>query len=85
MNPHTNKILMDRISDSIDEAKAKPMTEKEGYQWGLEYLQNVKKELLKLEARAMTRNDPLFFNDVRFSMLRALEAEEELEEKIKTC
>ena len=76
---------LDGFLQSMDEARSQPMTQKDGYLWGVEYLQDIKKELLKLEERAKSRNDPRFFNDVRSSMLRALEVEEELEDKIKDC
>ena len=66
----------------MEESRLQPMTQKDGYLWGIEYLQDIKKELLKLEQRAKDRNDPRFFNAIKSSMLRALEVEEELESKI---
>lgn len=83
MDVPTGRLSLEKIWQDVDESLSKPMTEQEGYRWGIDYLQDIKKELLKLEAQAKIRNDPNFFNSVRSSMLRALEVEEELEGKIK--
>lgn len=77
----SNRSLED-VLQSMHEAKTQPMSQKDGYAWGIEYLQEIKKELLKLERYAKDRNDPGFFNAIKSSMLYALEAEEELERKI---
>ena len=80
-NPNRPKIR--KMWESIDNQNLKPLTKTEGYKWGLAYLENAKKELLKLEKNALERNDPYFYNDVRESMLRAKEAENEILTKIR--
>lgn len=54
----------------------------DGYRWGLSHLVYVKKELLKLEERALARRDVGLLHDIVFSKLRATEVEEELRKKL---
>lgn len=60
LNVDMIKRPLDGFLQSMDEAKSQHMTQKDGYLWGIEYLQDIKKELLKLEERAKSRNDPRF-------------------------
>ena len=74
----------EEIWTSIKQQELEPLTENDGYRWGLTHLQYVMKELQDLESRALARHDMAFFNDVRASMVRALEAETYLKNKLNS-
>jgi hypothetical protein len=59
-----------------------PLSKEDGYRWGIIHLQYIQEELRKLEARAIERQDIEFFNQVRISLKKAQDAEEELKEKL---
>lgn len=59
-----------------------PLSKEDGYRWGLSHLGYVKRELIKLEERALARRDVELLHDIVSSKLRAIEAEEELRKKL---
>jgi len=69
---------------TIKQQELEPLSVEDGYRWGLTHLQYVMKELQKLESRALAKHDMVFFNDVRASMIRALEAETHLKNKLNS-
>ncbi len=76
----------DRPFDAIWEALGmqapEPLGEDDGYRWGLSHLEYVKKELSKLEERAIARRDSSLLHSIVNSKLRASEAEQELRQKL---
>lgn len=73
---------LEEIYDRIEAEESREMGQADGYQWGIEYLQDIMKQIEKLEQRALERNDPLFYNNVKLSAQRAKEAEQELRKKL---
>ena len=59
-----------------------PLGEDDGYRWGLLHLEYVKKEIYKLEQRAIARRDVSLLHSIVNSKLRASEAEQELRKKL---
>lgn len=59
-----------------------PLSKEDGYRWGITHLQYLQEEMRKLEARAIERQDVEFFNQVRTSLKKAQDVEEELKEKL---
>ncbi|TBR10136.1 MAG: hypothetical protein EPO62_04025 [Candidatus Nitrosotenuis sp.] len=73
---------LEDIYDKIDLEESRHMSEADGYQWGLDYLNDTIKQLEKLERMALTKNNPLFYNDVKISIQRAQHAQKELQDKL---
>lgn len=80
MEPRIPKL--EEIYDKIEVEEGKQMSQTDGYRWGLDYLQDVIKQIEKLELLAVERNDPIFYNNVKMSAQRAKEAEQELQAKL---
>ncbi len=59
-----------------------PLSKEDGYRWGISHIGYVKRELLKLEERALARHDVELLHDIVSSKLRATEVEEELRKKL---
>lgn len=59
-----------------------PLSKEDGYRWGISHIGYVKRELLKLEERALARHDVELLHDIVSSKLRAIEVEEELKKKL---
>lgn len=59
-----------------------PLSEEDGYRWGISHIEYVKKELLKLEERARANHDVGLLHNIVSSKLRAVEVEEELRKKL---
>lgn len=73
---------LEEIYDRIEAEQNKPMSEADGYQWGLDYLRDIQKQLEKLERMSLDQNNPVLHNSIKLSMQRALEAQKELSEKL---
>jgi hypothetical protein len=71
------------IYDKIDSEQRIPMCKEDGYLWGLDYLRDIQRQLLRLEKKALEQNNPMLYQNVRLSMQRSEEAIVELEDKIK--
>ena len=82
MNNVSNGYPFDSLWDSMKAQDLEPLSKEDGYRWGLSHLGYVKKELLKLEERALARRDAELLHDIVSSKLRAIEAEEELRKKL---
>lgn len=67
---------------NIVKAHLEPLSKEDGYRWGLSHIEYVKKELLKLEERALTRHESELLHNIVSSKLRAVEVEEELRKKL---
>ncbi|MGI0047435.1 MAG: hypothetical protein ACREBB_09670 [Nitrosotalea sp.] len=70
------------VWDAMRSQELEPLSEEDGYRWGLSHIEHVKKELLKLEERALTKRDVELLHNIVTSKLRAVEVEHELREKL---
>ncbi|QLH06864.1 hypothetical protein [Nitrosopumilus ureiphilus] len=68
--------------DKID-LRSKQDVEKEGHLWGLQYLDLLIDELVELKIKAKKENNPILYNQLRTSLMRAHEVQSELNEKLK--
>ncbi|MBI5697574.1 MAG: hypothetical protein HZC29_03570 [Thaumarchaeota archaeon] len=75
---------LEEIYDKIETEQNKPMSEADGYQWGLDYLKDIQKQLEKLEKISLDQNNPILYNSIKLSMQRALEAQKELSGKLES-
>ena len=73
---------LEDIHDRMESEESTPMSEADGYQWGLDYLNDTLKQLEKLEQRALAKNNPMFYNDIKISIQRAQDAQKELRDKL---
>lgn len=73
---------LEEIHDKIDSERV-PMSQGDGYRWGLDYLKDIYKELEKLEKKALDQNNPLLYKNVKLSIQRYEEAKAELEAKTR--
>ncbi len=75
---------MPKLEDIYDKIELEdvPMSEADGCQWGLDYLNDTIKHLEKLEQMALAKNNPMFYNDVKISIQRAQHAQKELQDKL---
>ena len=74
---------LEEIYDKIESEQGRPMSKEDGYQWGLDYLKDIQKQLQKLEKKALEQNNPALYQNVRLSVQRSLEAQQEITNKIK--
>lgn len=75
---------LEEIYDKIETEQNKPMSEADGYQWGLDYLKDIQKQLEKLEKMSLDQKDPILYNGIKLSMQRALEAQKDLSGKLES-
>lgn len=80
MEPRMPKL--EEIYDKIEAEEGKKMSQADGYQWGLEYIRDIQKQIERLQQKALDKNDPAFYNNIKLSMQRAKDAEEELRAKL---
>ena len=73
---------LEDIYDKIESEESRPMSKADGYQWGLDYLNDIIKHLEKLEQRALVKNNPTFYNDVKISIQRVQHIQKELQDKL---
>jgi len=73
---------LEDIHDRIESEESRPMSKADGYQWGLDYLNDTLKQLEKLKQRALAKNNPTFYNDVKISIQRAQHVQKELQDRI---
>ena len=74
---------LEEIYDKIEYEHSNPMSQEDGYRWGLDYLKDIEKQLQKLEKKAIEQNNPSLYQNVRLSMQRYIEAQQEITDKIK--
>jgi hypothetical protein len=82
MNSIPNGYPFDDMWGKMKVQDLEPLSKEDGYRWGLSHLGYVKRELIKLEERALARRDVELLHDIVSSKLRAIEAEEELRKKL---
>lgn len=82
MNGISNGYPFDDMWGKMRVQDLEPLSKEDGYRWGLSHLGYVKRELIKLEERALARRDVELLHDIVSSKLRAIEAEEELRKKL---
>lgn len=82
MNGISNSYPFDDMWGKMRVQDLEPLSKEDGYRWGLSHLGYVKRELIKLEERALARRDVELLHDIVSSKLRAIEAEEELRKKL---
>ncbi|HXG13626.1 MAG TPA: hypothetical protein VNK25_00670 [Candidatus Nitrosotenuis sp.] len=73
---------LEEIYDKIEAEQSRPMSEADGYRWGLDYLNDIVNQLEKLEQYALKKNDPLYHHNIKLSLQRAREAQTELSQKL---
>lgn len=73
---------LEEIYDKIEAEQSRPMSEADGYRWGLDYLDDIVNKLEKLEQHALKKNDPLYHHNIKLSLQRAREAQTELSQKL---
>lgn len=78
----SNKTDLNAMWDKID-LRSKKDIEKEGQVWGLQYLEGLIDELVKLKIKSKKENNPIMYNQLRTSLMRAHEVQSELNEKLK--
>jgi hypothetical protein len=78
----SNGYPFDDMWDKMRVRDLEPLSKEDGYRWGLSHIGYVKRELIKLEERALARRDVELLHDIVSSKLRAIEAEEELQKKL---
>ena len=74
---------LEEIYDKIESEQSNPMSQEDCYRWGLDYLKDIEKQLQKLEKKAIEQNNPSLYQNVRLSMQRYIEAQQEITDKIK--
>lgn len=74
----------DGIWNVVKKQELEPLSEEDGYRWGISHIQYVKKELSKLEESALKRRDVELLHNIVASKLRAAEVEQELRKKLDT-
>jgi len=74
----------DGIWNVVKKQELEPLSEEDGYRWGISHIQYVKKELSKLEESALKRRDVELLHNIVASKLRATEVEQELRKKLDT-
>ena len=84
MSDISSRYPFERILDVVKRQELEPLSEEDGYRWGISHIQYVKKELLKLEENALERRDVELLHNIVVSKLRAAEVEQELKEKLDT-
>ncbi|HKU32951.1 MAG TPA: hypothetical protein VJR22_03795 [Candidatus Nitrosotalea sp.] len=78
----SNDYPFEGIWNIVRRQEMEPLSEEEGYRWGLCHIEQVKKDLLKLEERALVRRDEELLHNIVISKLRAIEVEDELRKKL---
>ncbi|MDE1818528.1 MAG: hypothetical protein KGI19_08000 [Thaumarchaeota archaeon] len=82
MNNDQDDYYSDGIWNAARMQDLEPLSKEDGYRWGLSHIGYVKRELLKLEERALARHDAELLHDIVSSKLHAIEVEEELRKKL---
>ncbi|MDE1875198.1 MAG: hypothetical protein KGH86_00005, partial [Thaumarchaeota archaeon] len=82
MNNDQDDYSSDGIWNAARMQDLEPLSKEDGYRWGISHIGYVKRELLKLEERALARHDAELLHDIVSSKLRAIEVEEELRKKL---
>ena len=80
----SNSYPFDGIWNVVKKQELEPLSEEDGYRWGISHIQYVKKELSKLEESALKRRDVELLHNIVASKLRATEVEQELRKKLDT-
>jgi hypothetical protein len=80
----SSRYPFDGIWNVVKRQELEPLSEEDGYRWGISHIQYVKKELLKLEESALERRDIKLLHSIVVSKLRAAEVEQELRTKLDT-
>ncbi len=68
--------------DKID-LRSEEDVKKDGNKWGLQYLEGLIEELTELKTKSRKENNPMMYNQLKASLIRAHEVQIELNEKIK--
>ena len=74
--PNLN-LMWDKIDLKSNEVK------KEENSWGQQYLEKLIGELTELKIKAKQENNPILYDQLRTSLMRAHEVQNELNEKLK--
>lgn len=60
------------IYDKLESERGRQMSQEDGYRWELDYLEDIQKQLRKLEKKALEQNDPILYQNVMLSMQHSL-------------
>ena len=82
MAPFSSERPFEGIWEALGMQPPEPLGEEDGYRWGMAHLEYVKKELSKLEERALARRDKELLYSIANSKLKARDAEQELRQKL---
>ncbi|MDE1861913.1 MAG: hypothetical protein KGI33_03265 [Thaumarchaeota archaeon] len=82
MHDSTGGEAFDGIWRFLGRHEPESISREDGYRWGLLHIEYVKKELQKLEERALNRRDEEMLHSIVNSKLRALEVQEELRKSL---
>lgn len=69
--------------DKID-FRSKQDIEREGNQWGEQYLEELINEIVELKAKSKKEHDPMMYHQLNSSLTRAHEVQSELRKKLKS-
>ena len=69
--------------DKID-FRSKQDIEREGNQWGEQYLEELINELVELKSKSKKEQDPMMYHQLNSSLTRAHEVQNELRKKLKS-
>ena len=69
--------------DKID-FRSKQDIEREGNQWGEQYLEELINELIELKSKSKKEHDPMMYHQLNSSLTRAHEVQNELRKKLKS-
>ncbi len=69
--------------DKID-FRSKQDIEREGNQWGEQYLEELINELVELKSKSKKEHDPMMYHQLNSSLTRAHEVQNELRKKLKS-
>ena len=71
------------LNSMWDRIDLKTENDVKGEKWGLQYLEILIDELVELKIKAKKENNPILYNQLRTSLMRAHEVQSELNEKLK--
>jgi hypothetical protein len=75
-------LKLEEIYDRIEAEENMNMGEADDYRWGIDYLNDILNKLEKLEEVALSKKNPILYNNIQLSIQRARQARNELHNKL---
>jgi hypothetical protein len=75
-------LKLEEIYDRIEAEENMNISEADGYGWGIDYLNDILNKLEKLEEVALSKKNPIFYNNIQLSIQRARQTRNELHNKL---